>query len=135
MRVTKGMEGTEGTEGTEEKLNASVNASTISCGGEEYEIWTGKSAEHNDQLLDLCAPQDVWFHVDGQSSAHVILRNPANHKLRKLPRPAIKRAACLCKASVKARGDCAVIYTERRNVNKTDVPGRVDVTNLKRVVV
>jgi predicted ribosome quality control (RQC) complex YloA/Tae2 family protein len=102
-------------------------------GATTYTILCGKSATGNDQLLDMCNPEDVWFHVDGRTSAHVILVNAANEKLNKIPKKVITRCACICKASTKENAKCVVIYTQRKNVEKTEVFGRVIPTNIKMV--
>ena len=100
-----------------------------------YEIWCGRNAENNDKLLDFATDEDVWFHVANVSSGHVILRNPRKETLRKIPKQVIKRCACICKATIKARGTCTIMYTERKRVTKTDEPGKVVVDSWKEVVV
>ena len=104
-------------------------------GGNTYEIWCGRNAANNDQLLDFAAPEDLWFHVANVSSGHVILRNPRKEALRKIPKQVVKRCACICKATIKVRGTCTIMYTERKRVTKTDAPGRVIVDSWKEVVV
>ena len=83
----------------------------------------------------MCNPEDVWFHVDGRSSAHVILVNATNEKLNKIPKKVIKRCACICKASTKESAKCVVIYTQRKNVEKTDVLGCVMPRETKTITI
>mgnify|MGYP005705598795 CR=1 FL=1 len=52
-----------------------VTEHTMEFGGKIYTIYAGKDAKSNDQLLDDCDPDDIWFHVAEQSSGHVILKN------------------------------------------------------------
>ncbi|KAH0832397.1 hypothetical protein J3R83DRAFT_13431 [Lanmaoa asiatica] len=39
-------------------------------------IYMGKDKVENEDLIKYAWPQDVWFHVDKLSSAHVYLRMP-----------------------------------------------------------
>jgi predicted ribosome quality control (RQC) complex YloA/Tae2 family protein len=98
-----------------------------------YTIHSGKSAKGNDKLLDDSSPNDVWFHVADAPSSHIILRNPTNLAINKIPRQVIKRCACICKASAKLSTKCAIIYTERANVEKTEILGRVTTTNVRTI--
>jgi predicted ribosome quality control (RQC) complex YloA/Tae2 family protein len=99
----------------------------------KYTIHSGKSAKGNDKLLDESSPSDVWFHVADAPSAHIILSNPTNLAINKIPRQVIKRCACICKASAKLSTKCAIIYTERANVEKTEILGRVTTTNVRTI--
>ena len=98
-----------------------------------YTIHSGKSAKGNDKLLDESSPSDVWFHVADAPSSHIILSNPTNLAINKIPRQVIKRCACICKASAKLSTKCAIIYTERANVEKTEILGRVTTTNVRTI--
>ena len=98
-----------------------------------YTIHSGKSAKGNDKLLDESSPSDVWFHVADGPSAHIILSNPTEMAINKIPRQVIKRCACICKASAKLSTKCAIIYTERANVEKTEILGRVTTTNVRTI--
>ena len=42
------------------------------CG--QYTIYMGKDKFENEDLIKYGLPEDVWFHVDDLSSAHVYLR-------------------------------------------------------------
>ncbi len=37
-------------------------------------IYMGKDKFENEELIKYALPHDIWFHVDGLSSAHVYLR-------------------------------------------------------------
>ena len=39
-----------------------------------YMIYMGKNSEENEDLIKYGFPEDVWFHVDNFSSAHVYIR-------------------------------------------------------------
>jgi predicted ribosome quality control (RQC) complex YloA/Tae2 family protein len=98
-----------------------------------YTIHSGKSAKGNDKLLDESSPTDIWFHVADGPSSHIILSNPTEIAINKIPRQVIKRCACICKASAKLSTKCAIIYTERANVEKTEILGRVTTTNVRTI--
>ena len=39
-------------------------------------IFMGKDKFENEFLIKYCHKQDIWFHVDNLSSAHIYLRMP-----------------------------------------------------------
>jgi predicted ribosome quality control (RQC) complex YloA/Tae2 family protein len=91
--------------------------------GVEYEMLIGEDRFDNWLLLDDSVASDVWFHIEGLPSAHVILKSSGGRVHRKV----IKRAAYLCKINSNARrlSRCVVIYTPVSNVIKGSVPGSV----------
>eukprot|EP00450_Noctiluca_scintillans_P014231 CAMPEP_0194484600 /NCGR_PEP_ID=MMETSP0253-20130528/5882_1 /TAXON_ID=2966 /ORGANISM="Noctiluca scintillans" /LENGTH=232 /DNA_ID=CAMNT_0039324433 /DNA_START=37 /DNA_END=735 /DNA_ORIENTATION=- len=46
------------------------------CSNPEYTVYMGKDKFENEELLKYGFPEDIWFHVDKYSSAHVYLRLP-----------------------------------------------------------
>lgn len=46
------------------------------CSVPEYEVYMGKDKFENEELIKYGWPEDIWFHVDNYSSAHVYLRLP-----------------------------------------------------------
>ena len=104
-------------------------------GGKTYIIYAGKDAKSNDQLLDNCDSEDIWFHVADQSSGHVILKNEEKSTVKKVPRQVLKRCACICKATIRAKSTCDVIYTQRKNITKTETLGCVLTKNTKSITV
>ena len=52
---------------------------TSRCG--DYLIYMGKDKFENESLIRYGLPEDVWFHVDNLSSAHVYLRLKPGMKL------------------------------------------------------
>lgn len=96
----------------------------------------GQNQAENHSLLDGADPADIWFHVDGASSAHVIARlgslKPALD--RKQRGKALKQGAVLCKshtAKVVSQKQTPIVYTECRHVEKTSVPGQVIATHTR----
>jgi len=48
-------------------------------------IYMGKDKFENESLIEYSFPHDVWFHVDGLSSAHVYLRLEGLRNIRDIP--------------------------------------------------
>ena len=99
----------------------------------EYTIIIGKNKQDNFNIIDDAFDTDIWFHVDGEPSSHVILKNDA--KMRDKPKQVNKRCAYLCKINSKSKTqkECAVIYTSISNVTKKEVVGQVAVCSYKSV--
>ena len=114
-------------------MSATTEAHIFIHDATTYTIHSGKSAKGNDKLLDESSPNDVWFHVADAPSSHIILSNPTAIAINKIPRQVIKRCACICKASAKLSTKCAIIYTERANVEKTEILGRVTTANVRTI--
>lgn len=47
------------------------------CSDPKYTVYMGKDKFENEELLKYGFPEDIWFHVDKYSSAHIYLRLPA----------------------------------------------------------
>ncbi|EUC63185.1 cytoplasmic protein [Rhizoctonia solani AG-3 Rhs1AP] len=86
-------------------------------------IYMGKDKEENEDLIRYGWPQDVWFHVDKLSSAHVYLRLPANiESWEKIPQELLTDCAQLVKANSiegNKKDNLAIIYTPWDNLKKT----------------
>ena len=102
-----------------------------------YTIYIGQNKKDNWDLIDASMTTDIWFHIAGLASCHVVLKNTNNVKLRDIPRQVIKRCAYLCKINssknIKSIPKCDVIYASISEVVKTDIVGQVYVTNYKTV--
>jgi predicted ribosome quality control (RQC) complex YloA/Tae2 family protein len=88
----------------------------------------GKSAAGNDQLLTLASPDDIWFHVDGSPSGHVIAECGHLEGLtRKQKHDVVVQGAVLCKrhSKQKSASRVPVLYALVGRVRKTDVLGTV----------
>lgn len=87
-----------------------------------YEIVIGQNAKENDVLIKESHPMDLWFHLSNVPSAHLVLRSKGD----KIPRRYINEVSgMLFENNKKYMGNTNVIYTEIRNVKRTDVPGCV----------
>jgi len=85
---------------------------------ESYTLYIGKNNLANEKVtFQLASKQDLWFHVQGVPSAHVILSNKNGSPFSE---EAIILAAQKCKAFSKSKDslNVSVDYTERKNVRK-----------------
>lgn len=98
-----------------------------------YTIIIGRNKSENITIIDDSVDTDLWFHVNNESSCHVILKN--TKKIKDIPLQAIKRCAYLCKINSKAKNEkkCSVLYTQIKNVVKTEHVGQVVVSSYKLV--
>jgi predicted ribosome quality control (RQC) complex YloA/Tae2 family protein len=99
----------------------------------EYIIQIGKNKNENWELIDNASNTDVWFHIEGQASCHVVLKN--EDLIKNIPRQVIKRCAYLCKinSAAKTMSKCNVNYAPILSVIKTDIVGQVNVQSCKTV--
>lgn len=92
-----------------------------------YEIWIGKNAKGNDEMLKLASRNDMWLHARGVTGSHVIVR----FKTKTWPEEVLQYAAVLAAKNSKAQHQSIVpvIATERKYVSKGKklAPGEVKV--------
>ena len=55
------------------------------CSDPQYTIYMGRDKHENEHLIANGWPEDVWFHVDKHSSAHVYLRLPKHMTIDEIP--------------------------------------------------
>ncbi len=81
-----------------------------------FEVWVGKNAKSNDELLRLSKKNDLWLHALGVFGSHVIIRK----KLREYPKDVIRFAAELAAFHSKGKhqGLQTVMVAERKFVSK-----------------
>ena len=84
----------------------------------EWTVLAGRTDADNDHLSTrLCEAEDWWFHVDGTSGSHVILKNrPPEERGGKTLREAAAIAAYHSKA--RRAKSVGVYYTRGKHVNK-----------------
>jgi predicted ribosome quality control (RQC) complex YloA/Tae2 family protein len=102
--------------------------------GKIYNILIGVSDQNNWDIIDNASQNDIWFHVEGQPSCHVIINTNGETNIEKR---VINHAAMLCKMNSKAQHQkrTRIIYTLIKNVRKYDKIGSVQATNTSIVVV
>ncbi|GHJ88467.1 hypothetical protein NliqN6_4869 [Naganishia liquefaciens] len=88
-------------------------------------IYMGKDKVENEDLIKYGFEEDVWFHVDKLSSAHVYLRLPSGKPYGdwdNLPPALVMDAAQLVKANSiegNKKNNLTIIYTPWSNLKKT----------------
>ncbi len=65
----------------------------------QHKIYMGADKYENEDLIRFGLPEDVWFHVDDMSSAHVYLRLHKDEKLEDISPIAVQECAQLVKAN------------------------------------
>ena len=115
----------------------------------------GSNSKNNFDLIDEADSDDIWFHLNNESSCHVIacLKNityttrdddmPNCYDLnfdeldKKEKHQIIKQGALLCKqySRMKSMKNVEIMYTKIENVEKTDITGSVITRKTKIVVV
>ncbi|XP_042636606.1 coiled-coil domain-containing protein 25 [Orycteropus afer afer] len=78
--------------------------------------------DHDEDLIKYGWPEDVWFHVDKLSSAHVYLRLHKGEKIEDIPKEVLMDCAHLVKAnSIQGckMNNVNVVYTPWSNLKKT----------------
>jgi len=96
----------------------------------------GKNAAGNFTIIDMSKPDDIWFHVSGETSAHVIASIPEEKKIDKKQKlHIIKQGAVLCKniSKYKNTKNLEIIYCKVVDLEKTDTLGLVIVKNGKTI--
>ncbi|MFW5759898.1 MAG: NFACT RNA binding domain-containing protein [Cyclobacteriaceae bacterium] len=84
-----------------------------------YEVWVGKNARNNDELISGYAKKDdLWLHAKDVSGSHVIIKNKPGTNF---PSLVIEKAAALAAYYSRRKNDtlCPVIYTPRKYIFKS----------------
>ena len=69
----------------------------FTCSDPRYIIYMGRDKYENEHLITFGWPEDLWFHVDKLSSAHVYLRLPAGVEFSDVPINLVHECAQLTK--------------------------------------
>jgi len=89
----------------------------------------GENAEENFEILDNAASttDDLWFHVQGFSSCHVIAKIHGMDLTKKQIHQVVTQGCMLAKqySRYSYMVNLVVIYTKVKNIKKTDIVGRV----------
>jgi predicted ribosome quality control (RQC) complex YloA/Tae2 family protein len=115
-----------------------MKTETIFIQGLEREIlfYIGKNQNENFEVIDMGSEDDLWFHAKDESSCHVVCEIPDVIDKKEL-RYIIKTGALLCKNNtnkLKSLSNIAIIYTQIKNISKTETPGCVLTQNTKTIV-
>jgi len=85
-------------------------------------VYIGQNAKENFELIDNANPDDLWFHLKGLPSCHVVLHTITNNNDAE-----IQRVGELCLQHTKYRGlnSVYVEYLPVKYVKKTTTLGKV----------
>lgn len=103
----------------------------------EITFYIGKNQNDNFEVIDKGKTDDLWFHAKDLSSCHVVCDIPTDIDKKDL-RYIITVGALLCKSNtnkLKSLKNVNIIYTQIKNVTKTDVDGCVLTQNVKSIIV
>lgn len=87
----------------------------------DYTIYMGADKNENEELIKYGLPEDVWFHVDKVSSAHVYLRLKKGDSIDTISEGLLEDCAQLVKAhSIQGNkmNNVEVVYTSWSNLKK-----------------
>lgn len=87
----------------------------------DYTIYMGADKKENEELIKYGLPEDVWFHVDKVSSAHVYLRLKRGESIDTISEGLLEDCAQLVKAhSIQGNkmNNVEVVYTPWSNLKK-----------------
>jgi len=88
----------------------------------DYVIYMGLDKHENEDLIKYGLPEDIWFHVDKLSSAHVYLRMQKGQTMEGVTAELLEDCAQLVKAnSIQGNklNNLDVVYTPWYNLRKT----------------
>jgi hypothetical protein len=94
----------------------------FTCSDPRFTIYMGKDKYENESLIAYGWPEDLWFHVDKLSSAHVYLRLPPEVDFDSVPMALVEECAQLTKLnSIEGckLNDVPIVYTPWANLKKT----------------
>jgi len=120
------------------KSNMKVEARYIQSLNREIPYLVGSNAQDNFDIIDESDSIDIWFHIEGQSSCHVVAKMPQDIKLNKKQKlQIIKQGALICKQNSKYKSlhDVPIVYTQIVNITKKDKIGQVETQNSKIIAI
>jgi len=104
----------------------------------QIDFLVGQNAQENHDLIDGAFEQDLWFHVSGNPSCHVIGKMPQDVDLDKSDiTKIVKQGAIICKSFSKFKSDknIKIDYAHVKNVTKLKIKGSVSITNAKYIII
>lgn len=103
------------------KALASSMVFYFECSDPQYTIYMGRDKHENEHLIANGWPEDLWFHVDNHSSAHVYLRLPKGQTWDDVPEAIVAECSQLTKAnSIEGSklSHVRIVYTPWANLRK-----------------
>ena len=97
----------------------------------EIDFYIGENAQDNFDIIDQSEPDDLWFHLNGEASCHVVASISKEEIERKEKGYIIRKGAELCKrfSKQKSQKNVPIVYTRIKDVKKTEISGQVQIEN------
>ncbi|GAM22095.1 hypothetical protein SAMD00019534_052700 [Acytostelium subglobosum LB1] len=89
----------------------------------DYLVYMGRDKYENEDLIKYGWPEDIWFHVDNLSSAHVYLRLKRGETINDIPQNVLDECCQLVKQnSIQGckENSVNIVYTPWANLKKTN---------------
>jgi len=102
----------------------------------EITFYVGQNQSENFDVIDMGVKEDIWFHANNISSCHVVANIPKDMSKKEM-KYIIKAGALLCKMNtnkLKCLKNVEFIYTQIKDIEKTDVSGCVITKNHKKII-
>jgi len=102
------------------------------------EFWIGSNAQDNFDMIDEAEQDDLWFHVNNESSGHVIARISNSTELnKKIINKIIIQGGVMCKkySKCKSKHNLEIVYTRIFDIVKTHSLGQVILRSSKVVTI
>jgi len=99
----------------------------------EITFYIGRNQNENFNIIDLANLHDLWFHARDYPSCHVISIIPDNLNKKDL-KYIIKNGCLICKKytnKIKSLQNIEFVYTQIKNIHKTNVLGCVEIKHEK----
>ena len=119
-----------------------MKINTCNIENREFIIQIGTNALENWNLIDISDNLDLWFHVEGFPSGHVVVKEITKDKKFEgkkdkqfgYPYMLILECARLCKNQSKLKNSrCKIVYTTIDNITKGKQVGSVFTKNEKYI--
>eukprot|EP01055_Gregarina_sp_Pseudo9_P002833 Gregarina_sp_Pseudo_9__2832@NODE_3062_length_767_cov_12_398352_g2792_i0_p1_GENE_NODE_3062_length_767_cov_12_398352_g2792_i0NODE_3062_length_767_cov_12_398352_g2792_i0_p1_ORF_typecomplete_len213_score53_08NFACTR_1/PF05670_13/5_5e39NFACTR_2/PF18297_1/0_0034SpoIIIAH/PF12685_7/0_0049_NODE_3062_length_767_cov_12_398352_g2792_i049687 len=93
----------------------------FSGSNEDFMIFMGEDKFENEKLIKWGWPEDVWFHVDDLSSAHVYVRLAQGYTIDSIPQVVLDECCQLTKGNSiegSKKDSVDIVYTQWSNLKK-----------------
>ncbi len=103
-----------------------------------YNVYYGRNAKENWELIDNSEENDIWFHIDDYPSSHVILevsddKDISSDIYEYCCKLCVERTPKVKIKSVSHVSHVKVIYTNCGNIRKGKIVGEVYIKDVKLV--
>ena len=105
-------------------MSINITTQILTVNENQFVIYIGRNARSNTSLINSRNADDVWFHLENESSPHITLEYNEN-----ITKNILRKVGFMIYTYKKSRDN--VIYTELKNVKSTSTPGMVNTKNIK----